>query len=177
MSTPLRPALLSWITCFLLSGATLAPAQSALKIGVVDLEYLTVQSKKGKELQAKLQAFQQATQAEGERMGQVATELRSKITGGASALSDSRLAELQKQYEDQVIAIRRFTDDKEREGQKMQANGLRDVEKELGAVFDAFQAEAGYDLILNNTPGVVVMVGPRADITQQILDRMNASGR
>ena len=29
-------------------------------------------------------------------------------------------------------------------------------------------------VILNNVPGVVVMAGPRADITQKVLDAMNA---
>ena len=40
--------------------------------------------------------------------------------------------------------------------------------------FIQIRDQGGYDLILNNVPGVVVMAADRIDITQQVIDRFNA---
>ena len=93
---------------------------------------------------------------------------------GLMSISE-KLAELNKQLEDATIDIRRYRDDKEREGQKMQADGLKEIEKQLEPIFEEVRNEGGYDLILNNVPGVVVMVGERAEITQKVLDKLNAN--
>ena len=47
-----------------------------------------------------------------------------------------------------------------------------DIEKQLQPVFEKIRDEGAYDLILNNTPGVVVMAGPRVDITQNVIARL-----
>ena len=85
-----------------------------------------------------------------------------------------KLAELQKQWEDAQIGIRRYRDDKQREGQKIQAEGLREIEKQLQPVFEKIRDESGYDLILNNVPGVVVMANEKVDITAMVVERFNA---
>jgi len=48
------------------------------------------------------------------------------------------------------------------------------IEKQLEPIFKKIQEENGYDLILNNVPGVVVMANENVDITQLVVDRMNA---
>ncbi len=147
-----------------------------VNIVVVDLERVVAQSTAGQQLQAQLGQFQQDVQTEGKAKADAAQEIRQKISDGANSLSEDKLAELQKQYEDATIAIRRFQDDKQREGQKMQGEGLREIEKQLQPVFEAIRDEGGYDLIINNVPGVVVMANERVDITQLVIDRLNATG-
>ena len=146
-----------------------------VKIVVVDLERVVGQSAAGQELQARLGKFQQDVKAEGETMAEGARGIRQRITDGVNSLSEEKLAELQKEYEDATIAIRRFQDDKQREGQKVQAEGLREIEKQLQPVFEKIREENGYDLILNNVPGVVVMANERVDITQLVVDRLNSA--
>jgi len=161
-------------------GALLEPANvyaqegPPVKIAVVDLDRLVAQSSAGQRLQARLEKFQQDTQAEGEALNEKAREIRQRIAEGANSLSQEALAALQKQYEDQTVAIRRLRDDKQREGQKIQQEGLREIERQLEPVFVQIRDQGGYDLILNNVPGVVVMAADRIDITQQVIDRFNA---
>ena len=71
--------------------------------------------------------------------------------------------------------VRRYTDDQQREGQRRQSEGLRAIEQQLEPVFEQLQAEMGYDVILNMVPGVVVMAGDRADITDEVIRRLEAS--
>ncbi len=151
-----------------------AAQEAALKIVVVDLERVVTASKMGQELQGKLEAFQKQIQAEGEQKAASARDIRQRIADGANSLSEEKLNQLQKDLEDASIAMRRFQDDKQREGQKMQGEGLRDIELKLKPVFEQIQSEGGYDLILNNVGGVVVHAADKIDITPQVIERLNA---
>ncbi len=155
--------------------ASLAAQDGGVKIAVVDLETVVMLSQSGKDLQAKLQKFQGEVQTEGETMAGNARELRQRIADGANSLSEDKLADLQKSYEDATIAIRRFQDDKQREGEKMYNEGLQEIERRLQPVFEAVRDEGNYDLILNNAAGVVVMASEKVDITQLVVERLNVS--
>ena len=149
-----------------------AAQDGGTKIGVVNLDYIVAESPAGKALQAKLETFQQQVQGQAEQQATAARDLRQRMADGANSLSEDKLAEMQKELEDITIAMRRFRDDKQREGQKMQNEGLREIEKQLEPVFQAVRDEGGYDLILNNVPGMVVMSSESVDITQKVLDKL-----
>lgn len=173
-----RSTVLKFLTfgCLALAlGTGSAVAQeTTLKIGVVNLDYIVANSPAGKSLQGQLETFQQDAAGQIEALTGEMQALRQRIADGVNSLSDDKLAEMQKEFEDKGIALRRLRDDKQREGQKMQSEGLQEIEKQLEPVFTAVRDEGGYDLILNNVPGVVVMIGPAVDITQKVLDKMGA---
>ncbi len=162
----------------LLGGLVAAPAadaQEAVKIVVVDLERVVAQSAAGKALQGQLAKFQEAVKTEGEAKAAAARDLRQRMVDGANSLSEDKLNQLQKDFEDAQIDIRRFQDDKQREGQKMQTEGLREIEKQLQPVFEKIRDEGGFDLILNNVAGVVVMANEKVDITPMVIEQLNAA--
>ena len=171
-SRTLRIAFLALLAAGAFQGLEAQTTQ--LKIAIVDLERVVAQSARGQELQQTLMQFEKDAQAEGEAMANKMRELRQRVADGANALSEDRLAELQKEYEDATIAMRRFQDDKQREGEKIQTEGLRAIEAELGPLFEQVQTELGYDLILNQVPGVVVFASEQMDISQILIDRYNA---
>lgn len=181
MSSPIRSWPRTVLAASVVAIAVLAlplagSAQSApIKIAVVNLDYLVANSSQGKELQARLSTFQQEVRAEIEKKQASGRAIRQQMADGANSLSEDKLSELQKKYEDATIDIKRYQDDKQREGQKMQAEGLRKIEEELEPAFKAIRDEEGFDLILNNVPGSVIMASERVDITQKVLDRLNAS--
>jgi outer membrane protein len=148
--------------------------ETTIKIAVVDLERVVATSAAGQELGARLEQFQQQVQGEVDVLRNEAQAIRQRVAEGGDSLTEEKLAELQKEFEDKTIAIRRFRDDKQREGQKIQAEGLREIEKLLEPVFQKIRDEQGYDLIINNVPGVVVMANERVDITPQVIAALNA---
>jgi outer membrane protein len=151
-------------------------AQDApLKIAVVDVEVLVAESPQGKALQERLSKFQSETSAELQRMQNDAQTIQQRITDGANSLSPDRLDELNKELEDASIALRRFRDDKQREGQKMQEEGLLGIEEVLQPIFAQVRDEMGFDLILNRVPGVVLMISERVDITPLMVQRLNSA--
>ncbi len=160
----------------LVSGQPAAAQDTPLKIGVVDLELIAVQSPAGQELQGKLEQFRTTAQAEVETLAAQAQDIQQRAADGANSLSPDRLAELQREYEDKGIALRRLQEEKQQEAQRLQQQGLKDIETQLEPIFKGIRDDEGYDLILNNVPGVVVLAGERANITQKVLDRLNAAG-
>ncbi len=169
-----KPLLTLAMTC-LFALPAMAQGDGPIKIAVVDLDVVVAQSPAGKELNARLEKFQQQVQAEIDTMTNRAKELRQRLAEGVNSLSEDKLAELQKQFEDEGIKMKRLKDDKTREGQKMQNEGLREIEKQLEPIFKQVRDEGGYDIILNRVPGMVVMASERVDITQKVIDRLSAA--
>lgn len=165
-----------WLLCLVLGASVQAQTGgSALKIVVVDLDTVIINSRQGQALRTELEQFQQRIQQEADIMQGKARDIRQRIANGVNSLSDDQLAALQQDYEDEMIAIGRFRDDKQLEGQKKQQEGLSRIEKALEPVFEAIRDEYELDLILNRVPGVVVMAGERADITPLVIERLNQS--
>lgn len=169
----LAPAALVAAALLLSTVPAVAQDGGPIRIAVVDLERLVASSKLGQDLQNELRAFEEQVKAEGQTKQDALADLRKRLAEGANSLTDDKLAELQKQFEDATIDLRRFRDDKQREGQKIQAEGLRKIEQQMEPVFEKIRDEEGYDLILNYVPGVVVMANERVDITPKVLERLN----
>ena len=152
-----------------------AAQEAPLKIAVVDVEIVVAESPQGKALQARLEQFQTQVQGELQRMQNDAQAIQQRVTDGANSLSEDRLSELNKELEDATIAIRRYRDDKQREGTKIQEEGLVGIEQVLQPVFAQVRDEMGFDLIINRVPGVVLMISERVDVTPLMIQRLNAS--
>lgn len=156
----------------LLSAAPAAHAQyAASKVAVVDLEVVVGGSELGQRLQRDLAAFQDRARVELKAKQDEAVAVRAKITPD---LTPGELERLQKQYEDAAIAMKRLQDDKQREGQVLQDEGLKAIDLALGPILTAIREEEGFDLILNRTAGVVLLVSDRVDITRQVIERFNS---
>lgn len=156
----------------LLCSANVRAQDAALKVGVVDVERVVAESPQGKDLQGRLESFQAEVQAQLDVMQEEARAIRRRISDGGSTLSPERITQLEKEYEDAGIAIRRYRDDKQREAQKMQEQGLRKIEKVLEPVFEQARDEMGLDIILNRVPGVVILISDRVDITDAMIERV-----
>ena len=148
---------------------TIAPT----KVGVVDLEFVVAMSKQGLELQQQLENFQRSVQLEAERMNAEAVDIRNKIAEGANSLSQDQLFQLQKDFEDKGIEINRFRDDKQREGQKIQAEGLRQIELAMEPKAKLLIEREGVEILLNHVAGVVVMATENVDLSKKLVDLMN----
>lgn len=164
------------VALFLSTLSPLFAQEGPLKVGVVDVEAVVAESPQGKALQTRLEQFQTEVQGELQRLQNDAQAIQQRITDGANSLSDERLAELNAELEDATIKIRRYRDDKQRQGQKMQEEGLVQIERALQPVFEQVRAEMGFDLILNRVPGVVLMISDRVDITALMIQRINSAG-
>jgi outer membrane protein len=164
------------VLCLYTSLAPLGAQDAPPKIAVVDLDRVVYQSASGKELQARLERFEAEVRSEIQSRTQKVTELRQQLLSQQATLTADQGKAMQQRIEDQLIEIRRYQDDKKREAAKIQERALKDIEQQLKPVFEKIRDERGYDLILNNAPGVVVMVRGDVEITDEVIEKLNSMG-
>ena len=160
------------LVSLLLVAAPLA-AQAPAKVAVIDVERILLESERGKTALQELDALRKQKQEEGETLQQEITDLRTRLTEGQLSLAQDKIAELQKQLEDRVIALRRFQDDANRELSKKRDDILGRIEQSVFPVINQIGQEGGYTLIFNKYNSGLVYADEAVDITTQVIERYN----
>jgi len=162
--------------CLVAAGALPALAQGGaddLKIAVIDTDEVVRASAAGKQAMTELDALRQRKTTEGEAMTQQIQDLQKRLTEGRLSLSEEKLAELQKEYEDKAIALRRFEDDANRELTKKRQEVLSALDSKVMPVINAYGAEQGYDLIFRKFDSGLIFASDAVDITDEIIRRVD----
>ncbi len=155
--------------------AAQAPAPAAgMRIAVIDVQRILIDSAPGKETLARLKQLQDRKLAEAKTQQDEINALRQKINDGRLSLTEDKLAEMEKQAEDKVISFRRFQDDADRELQKAREQAFDDIEKRVLPIINQVGAEGGYTMIFNKFGSGLVFADDKIDITAQVIERFNA---
>ncbi|HSM51691.1 MAG TPA: OmpH family outer membrane protein [Thermoanaerobaculia bacterium] len=171
---------LAAIAALVVGLAAAAPADAqggdrSMKIALIDVQRLVTDSAVGKEALGRLKSLQDAKVAEGKAMQDEIEALRRKRNEGALSLAADKLAEMEKQLEDKLIAFRRFQDDAEREIGKARETALAEVERKVMPIIEQAGQEFGYSLIFNKFQSGLVYADDAADITPLIIQRFDAA--
>lgn len=151
-----------------------AQAQDApLRIAVVNMDAVIAETDAGKEMRQKLEAHNQQTQADTAALQASIADLRTQITEGVDTLDQSQLVNLRRQLENAQKSLAGLSQSRLREANAIRNESLAGIGEQVDPIFKAIQEEFNYDLILNQQPGVVMMVGDRINITQMVIDRLN----
>jgi len=155
-------------------GTPRAEAQAG-KIGVIDVQRLVTDSVAGKEALARLKKLQDEKIAQGKAKNDEIEGLRKRLNEGRLSLADDKITELEKQLEDKITGLRRFQEDAEREFNKSRESAFGDIERRVFPVIEQVGKEAGYAFIFNKFQSGLVYASEGADITDQIIQRFDAS--
>ncbi len=155
-------------------GVAAAEAQVA-KIGVIDVQRLVTDSVAGKQALAGLKKLQDEKIAQGKAKNDEIEALRKRLSDGRLSLADDKIAELEKQLEDKVTALRRFQEDAERDFNKSRENAFGDIERRVFPVIEQVGKEAGFTFIFNKFQSGLVYAADGTDITDQIIQRFDAA--
>ena len=163
-----------------LSGVVSAAAQDAAaaeaaptRIAVVDVESVVARWQVGVALQARLDAFRTAANAEGQAHVDALNAMRDSLVAGIESLPQEELDRLQEAFASRSAEFDAFQTTKRQEAEQLQSTGFREIELALQPVLINLRDEMGYDLILNRAPGIVLITKPRVDITEVVLLRFN----
>ncbi len=165
------------IVCTVACLAAPAAAQVTenVKVAVIDVERILLESERGKAALDEIEALRAQKQEEGQAMQQEIAELQQRIREGRLSLSEDKLSELQKQLEDKTIALRRFQDDANRELSKKRDEVLKAVEDSVFPVINDVGKAGDYTLIFNKFSSGLVYADEAADITDEVIERYNGS--
>lgn len=166
------------VTGLAVLGLVMVPtaADTQVKIAVIESERIVTESRDGQQALEQLKQVREQKMAEGRALQNDINELRKRLDEGGNALSEDKQEELRKEYEDKVIAIRRFQDDADRDLAKVRDATLSKIEKEVLEVIDQIGEEGGYTIILNKFQSGLVYADDAIDITDQVIERFNARG-
>lgn len=153
--------------------AAVAPAagQAALKIAVIDVERILLESERGKAALREIDTLRQQKQQQGEAMQKEVADLQTRLNEGRLSLAQEKIAELTKELEDKVIAQRRFADDATRELTKKRDQVLDQIEQSVFPVINQVGKEGGYTLIFNKFNSGLIYADEAVDITAQVIAR------
>ena len=161
--------------CLALGLAPAVQAQSN-KLAVIDVQRILSNSATGKKAQENMEQVRSKKKAELEAKQQELKDLQKRISDQQLSLAEDRLAELQKELEDKVIAYRRAEDDANREVQKQGEKLVADMERLILPVIDKIGKEQGFTLIFNKYQSGLLYADNSIDITDLVIQRLDASG-
>lgn len=152
-----------------------AATATQMKVAVIDVQRLVFESATGKEVIERLKNLREQKSAEGAGLQQEIEDLQQRVADGRLSLSEDRLADLEKDLEDKMILLRRFSDDADRELQKEQEEAFSRIERQVMPIISEVGAEQGFTVIFNKFNSGLLYAEDQVDITDMILARFDDS--
>ena len=143
------------------------------RVATINAEFVIGKSKDGRRLQIRLQELENTLQAQMAELEAQIQQMRNRLNNDADLMSEGNLQLLQQSYEKKTLELRRYQDDSQRQYNELQRAGLLELEQKIRAVTRMVALEHGYDLVLNDTSGVVVFNSGDHDLSPMVIARMN----
>ena len=155
-----------------------AHAQSegtTLKVAIVDLNRLLVESAIGKASQQKLTTYFEGKQVELQQEYQALQREGASLENQRSVLSADAYTQKRNTLEQKTLAFRQKSEQAEREFKDMQQQETESFLRQMAPIVDEIGKEQGYTLILRRTAPAVLFFDPAIDITSEVLTRLDAT--
>lgn len=151
--------------------------QTTSQIGVVDFARVVRESALGVKASEALQVTFDERRGELEALQADLAVLQERLQTQERVLSQSAIAELNREIQDKTTQLGRDQEDAERELQARQQELIAPVVEVAGAVLDAYGREEGYTIILDgsNPQAGIIFVEELIDITTEIIRIMDAA--
>jgi outer membrane protein len=151
------------------------PAPGPMKIAVINTEQILLESQAGKKAIADLKKVQEQREAELNAKQEEIKALQAKIDSGRLSLTQDKLAEMEKQLEDKVIAGRRLQDDASRDLNKRKDDVLGAVDQRVMPIINQIGKEQGFTLIFRKFESGLIYADEAIDITPMVIQRLDAA--
>jgi outer membrane protein len=146
-----------------------------LKVAVINTEQILLESQAGKKAIADLKKVQDQKEAELNAKQEEIKALQAKIDSGRLSLTQDKLADMEKQLEDRVIAARRLQDDANRDLTKRKDDVLGAVDQRVMPVINQIGKEMGFTLIFRKFESGLIYADEAIDITPMVIQRLDAA--
>jgi outer membrane protein len=167
--------LLVLVTLFFGVGAAPVSAE-AVKIGLVDLQKVLVESKKTKEPLAKLKAEMDAKNRDLEAQEKKIRQMVADLEKQQSVLSDTAKKEKEKAIQKAKVDLNRTAEDLNREFGERERDMRQRLVREVTAVVQDYGKKNGYLLIIEVRAAGVMYSSEGADISKEIIAAYDGGG-
>jgi outer membrane protein len=152
------------------------PFPTGTKYAFVNIQRIAAESAAGKTLAGKVQALNQQKVNELNEKNKALQASQQKLEAGASVLSATAAAQLQKDIERQQIDIQRFTEDAQQEVTTLQTQLQDEFQVRLTPIIQDVANERGLHLLFSVVDSGLVWADPALDITTEVIQKFDAAG-
>jgi len=152
------------------------PFPVGTKYAFVNIQRIAAESAAGKTLAGKVQALNQQKVNELNEKNKALQASQQKLDAGASVLSATAVAQLQKDIERQQIDIQRFTEDAQQDVTALQTQLQDEFQMRLSPIVQQVATERGLHLLFSVVDSGLVWADPSLDITTEVIQRFDAGG-
>jgi outer membrane protein len=152
------------------------PFPTGTKYAFVNIQRIAAESAAGKTLAGKVQALNQQKVNELNEKNKALQASQQKLEAGASVLSVTAAAQLQKDIERQQIDIQRFTEDAQQEVTNLQTQLQDEFQVRLTPIIQEVANDRGLHLLFSVVDSGLVWADPALDITTEVIQKFDAAG-
>jgi outer membrane protein len=152
-----------------------APFPAGAKYAFVNIQRIAAESGQGKALSLRVQALNTKKVTELNDKNKALQASQQKLDSGASVLSDTARAQLEKDIDRQQTDIQRFTDDAQKEVQDLQNELQLEFQQKLGPIVQAVFNEKKLEILFSATDAGVLIADPGLDLTTEVIRRFDAA--
>jgi outer membrane protein len=146
-----------------------------LRVAVIDTEKILLASQAGKKAIAELKKVQEGKENELRSRQQEIKEIQDKLSQGRLSLAQDKITDMEKQLEDKSIALRRLSDDANRDLAKKKDDLLGSIDEKVMPVINQIGKEQGYTMIFRKFESGLIYADDAIDITQSVIQRLDAA--
>lgn len=170
----MRRAVLSFVALVLFLAFPASALAADLKVGVVDVEFIIHTSKKGKAAKARLKKMFEDKQKQLDEAQKKLLALKESIAGGSDMETPEKKKAKVMEYQQGLLALQELYMKNQQELGKKEIELMKPILKSLEDILTGMAKEGSYDLIMNRSEQGVLFTKPDHDITQQVLDKLDA---
>jgi outer membrane protein len=168
-------ALLTLALAFAAAPVVAQDQAGSIKIAIVDLNRLLVESALGKASQTRLQEYFEAKQNELAQEYQALQREQASLENQRSVLSLDAYTNKKNDLEQRMLRFRQKSDEAESRFKQMQNDETQNFLSRMAPVVEAIGKEGNYTLIIRPTAPAVLYFDPKIDITDEVLRRLDAA--
>ncbi|MCU0286894.1 MAG: OmpH family outer membrane protein [Acidobacteria bacterium] len=143
-----------------------------VKIGIINAQDIIVKTKKGNEVQKKLEALQNDAQQKVETLQNQIKQLQKDLA--SPALNNDTREKKNRELEDKRISYNRMIQDAQKDIQEQSQKELMDLQREIMPLIQQIGQSKGYTLILDMASSGIAYFDKTIDITDEVVKAVDA---
>lgn len=152
------------------------PFPAGTKYAFVNIQRIAAESAAGLTLTGEVQALNQQKVNELNEKNVALQAAQQKLDAGATVLSPTAAAQLQREIERQQIDIQRFTEDAQQEVTALQTQLQEEFQLRLSPVIQEVATERELDLLFSVADSGLVWADQSLDVTADVIQKFDALG-
>ncbi len=150
-----------------------AASAAEMKIGVIDLEYVVLKSKKGQNITKKLKSQVDKARKDLEAKGKDALVKKEALQKSSEMDSADRKRKLAVDYQNAVVEYQELAVKHQQEIADKERKMMEPLYKDLAKVIEDYAQANDFDLVMSRSQFGVVFRKPGLDITEEIIKKLD----